>query len=202
MTARVLVVDDILANVKLLEARLAAEYFDVLTAYNGQEALDICERERVDVVLLDVMMPGMDGFEACRRLKANPKTHHIPVVMVTALDQPSDKVRGLESGADDFLTKPVDDIALDHAREEPRASQDAERRNADARLTGQQMGMSEDAALLKALSEERGPHSRRRRSTRARPRAFELLSKAHEPIADARSAGGADRSSPSRISIC
>ena len=73
MTARVLVVDDILANVKLLEARLSAEYFDVLTASSGQEAIDICERERVDVVLLDVMMPGMDGFEACRRLKANPQ---------------------------------------------------------------------------------------------------------------------------------
>ena len=112
MTARVLVVDDILANVKLLEARLSAEYFDVLTAYNGQEALDICERERVDVVLLDVMMPGMDGFEVCRRIKADPKTMHMPVVMVTALDQPSDKVQGLRGGADDFLTKPVDDIAL------------------------------------------------------------------------------------------
>ena len=112
MTARVLVVDDILANVKLLEARLAAEYFDVLTACSAQEALDICDRERVDVVLLDVMMPGMDGFEACRRLKANPKTHHIPVVLVTALDQVSDKLRGLDGGADDFLTKPVDEIAL------------------------------------------------------------------------------------------
>ncbi|MEL6373734.1 MAG: PleD family two-component system response regulator [Pseudomonadota bacterium] len=112
MTARVLVVDDILANVKLLEARLTAEYFEVLTAYSGQEALDICERERVDVVLLDVMMPGMDGFEACRRLKASETSHHAPVIMVTALDQPSDKVQGLEAGADDFLTKPVDDIAL------------------------------------------------------------------------------------------
>jgi two-component system cell cycle response regulator len=112
MTARVLVVDDILANVKLLEARLAAEYFEVLTAHSGREALDVCARERVDVVLLDVMMPGMDGFEACRRLKADPATHHLPVVMVTALDQPSDRVQGLEAGADDFLTKPVDDIAL------------------------------------------------------------------------------------------
>ena len=112
MTARVLVVDDILANVKLLEARLGAEYFEVLTAYNGTEALDICERERVDVVLLDVMMPGMDGFEVCRRIKASSKSSHVPVIMVTALDQPSDKVQGLEAGADDFLTKPVDDIAL------------------------------------------------------------------------------------------
>ena len=112
MTARVLVVDDILANVKLLEARLQAEYFEVLTAYSGAEALEICARERVDVVLLDVMMPGMDGFEVCRRLKAEPRTQDVPVIMVTALDQPSDKLQGLEAGADDFLTKPVDEIAL------------------------------------------------------------------------------------------
>jgi two-component system, cell cycle response regulator len=112
MTARVLVVDDIPANVKLLEARLSAEYFEVLTAYSGREALDILSRERADVVLLDVMMPGMDGFEVCRRIKADAKTQHIPVIMVTALDQPSDKVQGLEAGADDFLTKPVDDVAL------------------------------------------------------------------------------------------
>jgi two-component system cell cycle response regulator len=112
MTARVLVVDDIQANVKLLDARLSAEYFEVLAAYSGREAIDILARERVDVVLLDVMMPGMDGFEACRRIKTDPKTQHIPVVMVTALDQPSDKVQGLDAGADDFLTKPVDDVAL------------------------------------------------------------------------------------------
>ena len=112
MTARVLVVDDILANVKLLEARLSAEYFEVLTAFSGREALDILTRERVDVALLDVMMPGMDGFEVCRRIKQIPRLAHLPVIMVTALDQPSDKVQGLEAGADDFLTKPVDDIAL------------------------------------------------------------------------------------------
>src|SRR6185312_3194172 len=112
MSARVLVVDDIPANVKLLEARLSAEYFDVTTAYSGAEALAVCERAECDIVLLDVMMPDMDGFEACRKLKANPATHHIPVVMVTALDQPSDRVKGLEAGADDFLTKPVTDVAL------------------------------------------------------------------------------------------
>ena len=112
MTARVLVVDDVLANVKLLEARLSAEYFDVVTAASGTDALAICERAECDVVLLDVMMPHMDGFEVCRRLKSNPVTHHIPVVIVTALDQPSDRVRGLEAGADDFLTKPVSDVAL------------------------------------------------------------------------------------------
>ena len=73
MTARVLVVDDIPANVKLLEARLPAEYFEVLTASSGPRRCEICARERVDVVLLDVMMPGMDGFEVCRRLKADPR---------------------------------------------------------------------------------------------------------------------------------
>jgi two-component system cell cycle response regulator len=112
MTARVLVVDDVPANLKLLDARLSAEYFDVITATNGREALAICERGECDLVLLDVMMPEMDGFEVCRRLKSNALTHHLPVVLVTALDQPSDRVRGLEAGADDFLTKPVSDVAL------------------------------------------------------------------------------------------
>ncbi len=112
MTARVLVVDDVPANVRLLEARLTAEYFDVVTATGGQDALAVCERAECDLVLLDVMMPDMDGFEVCRRLKSNPATQHIPVVMVTALDQPSDRVRGLEAGADDFLTKPIPEMAL------------------------------------------------------------------------------------------
>ncbi len=112
MTARVLVVDDVAANVKLLEARLSAEYFDVITAMSGEQALAICERAECDLVLLDVMMPDLDGFEVCRRLKTNPSTHHIPVIMVTALDQPADRVRGLEAGADDFLTKPIPELAL------------------------------------------------------------------------------------------
>ncbi|KGF69354.1 response regulator PleD [Hoeflea sp. BAL378] len=112
MTARILVVDDIPANVKLLEARLMAEYFEVLTAADGITALDICDRTPVDLILLDIMMPGIDGFEVCERLKSNPRTAHIPVVMVTALDQPADRVRGLEAGADDFLTKPVNDLQL------------------------------------------------------------------------------------------
>jgi two-component system, cell cycle response regulator len=112
MTARVLVVDDVPANVKLMEARLSAEYFDVVTALSGQEALAVCARAECDIVLLDVMMPDMDGFEVCRRIKADPSTHHLPVVMVTALDQASDRVKGLEAGADDFLTKPVSDVAL------------------------------------------------------------------------------------------
>ena len=148
MTARVLVVDDILANVKLLEARLAAEYFEVLSAFSGREALDILARERVDVVLLDVMMPGMDGFEVCRRIKSNAETHHIPVVMVTALDQPADKVQGLESGADDFLTKPVDDIAL-----VTRVKNLARLKMLNDEMimrasTGKQMGVPDDLSLI------------------------------------------------------
>ena len=112
MTARILVVDDIDANVRLIEARLMAEYFQVLTASNGRDALEICQNGLCDIVLLDVMMPEMDGFEVCRRLKGNPATMHLPVVMVTALDQAEDRIRGLDAGADDFLTKPVNDLAL------------------------------------------------------------------------------------------
>lgn len=112
MSARVLVVDDILPNVKLLEAKLSSEYYDVLTATNGPEALEKVVSQSPDIVLLDVMMPGMDGFEVCRKIKENPATAHVPVVMVTALTDASDRIKGLEAGADDFLSKPLNDTAL------------------------------------------------------------------------------------------
>lgn len=112
MSARVLVVDDILPNVKLLEAKLTSEYYNVITAMSGKEALEKVKSERPDLVLLDIMMPEMDGFEVCKIIKSDPETAHIPIVMVTALTDAQDRVRGLEAGADDFLSKPINDLAL------------------------------------------------------------------------------------------
>jgi two-component system cell cycle response regulator len=112
MVARVLVVDDVDANVRLLEAKLTIEYYDVLTATDGPTAIRVAAEERPDIILLDVMMPGMDGFETCRRIKADPASSHIPVVLVTALDGREDRIKGLDAGADDFVTKPIDDVVL------------------------------------------------------------------------------------------
>lgn len=112
MPGRILVVDDILPNIKLLEAKLTSEYYDVISAENGPTALDLARTESPDLILLDVMMPGMDGFKVCEKLKEDPATAHIPVIMVTALSDTADRVRGLQAGADDFLSKPVRDVPL------------------------------------------------------------------------------------------
>jgi len=112
MTARILVIDDLEANIRLLEARLSAEYYEVLSAKDGPSGIAMAAEEKPDIILLDVMMPDMDGFTVCRKLKEDNATRHIPVVLVTALDGRSDRVAGLEAGADDFLTKPIDDVML------------------------------------------------------------------------------------------
>lgn len=112
MAARILVVDDLLPNRRLLEAKLRGSYYDVVTAEGGVQAIEIAKASPPDVILLDVMMPDMDGFETCKILKNDPKTMDVPVVMVTALSDVQDRVQGLNSGADDFLTKPINDLAL------------------------------------------------------------------------------------------
>jgi class 3 adenylate cyclase len=105
--AKILVVDDTPSNVKLLADVLGAKGYAVVTAASGAEALEAIERERPDLVLLDVMMPGMSGYDVCRKIRANPATTMLPVVMVTALDPGQERVKGIDAGADDFLTKPI-----------------------------------------------------------------------------------------------
>jgi two-component system cell cycle response regulator len=112
MAGRILVADDHEPNRRLLQSRLESEYFDVVLARDGKEAVEAVGLHNPDLVLMDVMMPRLDGYEATAAIKADPKTKHIPVVMVTALDGQEDRVRGLEAGADDFLTKPIDDVIL------------------------------------------------------------------------------------------
>ena len=105
--AKILVVDDTPSNVKLLADVLGAKGYTVITAAAGADALEAVERERPDLVLLDVMMPGMSGYDVCRKLRANPATTMLPVVMITALDPGQERVKGIEAGADDFLSKPI-----------------------------------------------------------------------------------------------
>jgi adenylate cyclase len=110
--AKILVVDDTVRNVKLLADLLAVKGYAVVTAASGQEALDKIEPERPDLVLLDVVMPEMSGYEVCRKIREIPETRMLPVVMVTALDPSEERIKGIEAGADDFLTKPINQAEL------------------------------------------------------------------------------------------
>ena len=112
MSARVLLADHFAPNLSLLDARLTAEYLDVLTASTGAEAMAICARGDCDIVLLDLTMPGMDGLDVCRRLKRDPQTYHIPVIMVTTHGQAENRILSLEAGADDVLSRPIDEATL------------------------------------------------------------------------------------------
>ena len=112
MKRRVLVVDDDELILEILRTILDLEEFDVVTAPGGQAALDLVGREPPDVVVLDVMMPGTDGYEVCRAIKADPKTADVPVVLLTALDRDEDRTAGKEAGCDAFLTKPFSPLAL------------------------------------------------------------------------------------------
>ena len=106
--ATVLVVDDTPANLEVLVSALSSsERFGVLVATNGSEALERARRQEVDLILLDVMMPGIDGFETCARLKQDPRTRDIPVIFMTALSDTADKVKGFAAGAVDYVTKPI-----------------------------------------------------------------------------------------------
>ncbi len=103
---KVLIVDDEEHIVQMLEMNMRTQGYESLCAYSGEECLALAVSESPDVILLDVMMPGMDGIEACRQLKANPATLHIPVIMVSAKSEEADRIHGLQGGADDYITKP------------------------------------------------------------------------------------------------
>ena len=109
---RILIVDDTPANVHILQARLAANGYDIVTATDGEEALAVVREAQPDLILLDVMMPKLDGFEVCRRLRSDAAIPFIPIIMVTAKSEPKDIVAGLEAGGDEYLAKPVDQAAL------------------------------------------------------------------------------------------
>ncbi len=110
--AKILVADDIKQNVKLLRVILTASGFDVVEAYDGEEALEKAKSENPDLILLDIMMPKLTGYEVCQKLRANGTTKSIPIVMITALHEMDDRIKGIEAGADDFISKPFNKTEL------------------------------------------------------------------------------------------
>ena len=112
MLPRVLIVDDERRNRDLIEVMLSAEGYNLLTATSGEDAIVTVASERPDLVLLDVMMPGMDGYQVAMRLKGHPETAHIPIIMLSALDDRNSRMHGLSAGAEDFMTKPVNRTEL------------------------------------------------------------------------------------------
>ena len=112
MAQKILVVDDTPANIKLLGDLLRHKGYDVSTAVNGEEALAAIAKQPPDLVLLDIMMPGLNGYEVCRKIRENPATALLPVVLCTSLDPTQERVKGIEAGADDFLSKPVNQPEL------------------------------------------------------------------------------------------
>lgn len=111
MKPQVLIVDDDPVNIELLEGYLSKDY-DILKAFDGNEALTIVEANPPDIVLLDLIMPGINGYQVCKKLKDDPKTNHIPIVIVTSLHETEDRNKAIEAGADDFITKPFDIMEL------------------------------------------------------------------------------------------
>jgi putative two-component system response regulator len=108
----ILVVDDQPQNIELLEAHLAPQGYEIVTASNGEEALEKLSESKIDLILLDVMMPGMDGFEVTRRIRQDDKHRLLPIILVTALHETEDRVKGIEAGCDDFISKPFDKMEL------------------------------------------------------------------------------------------
>jgi len=147
MSGRILVADDHEPNRRLLQARLESEYYDVIMANDGVEAVAAAKLHSPDLILLDIMMPNMDGYEACRLIKADKATRHIPIVMVTALEQQQDRVRGLEAGADEFLTKPIDDVILFARVRSLLRLKSVMDELRSRRKTGREMGIIEDESI-------------------------------------------------------
>lgn len=182
MSLSVLVVDDIPLNIKLLEARLSSQNFDVITANSGAEALDVCQHKKVDLLLLDLEMPKMSGFEVCKRLKSDARTKYIPIIVITAHVEDCEKAKAYEMGANEFLSKPFDDVALtariDNLLKQKKLQEEISKREVFSRPTGQS---GKDWRSLKGIlhSQEGGRVLFLDESTRLISKVLSVLSDRH-----------------------